>query len=74
VDSVSRGEQVESELDMFIARRDEKRRRDEGDRSVEEVWAESCRRHDETRRQQNRAACTATSWTAPTRPKGWRQR
>ncbi len=36
---------VEAELDSFVARRDQQRRRDEGERPAEEIWAESIRRH-----------------------------
>jgi hypothetical protein len=41
--SIARGEAVESELDAFISKRHEARVRDEGERAVEDAWAESSR-------------------------------
>ena len=43
--------QVEGELDSFVARRDKQRRRDEGEREREDLWAASCRRHAEAQQQ-----------------------
>jgi hypothetical protein len=44
---ISRGEQVEGELDAMIRRRDEKRRRDEGERVAEGPYMVSTRRQAE---------------------------
>ena len=44
---ISRGEMVEAEIDSYIARADERRRREEGDRRTEEAWAEYERRDQE---------------------------
>ena len=52
MDSVAKTNMVEAELDGFVARRDKERRRDEGERAREEIWAESCRRHHEQRQEQ----------------------
>ena len=38
---IAKGEQVEGELDAFIHKRDRQRRRDEGERAREELYAES---------------------------------
>jgi hypothetical protein len=40
VDTVAKGEKVEAELDTFIARRHDKRVKEEGERAAEEAWAE----------------------------------
>jgi hypothetical protein len=53
---VARGEIVEAELDRFIRTRHDRRVADEGERSALEAWAESERRYDGRRRQENRAA------------------
>ena len=42
---------VEGELSAFISKRDKERRRDEGERAREELWAESCRVYAEQRQQ-----------------------
>jgi hypothetical protein len=44
---IARGEQIEGELDAFIAKRDRERRREEGERPQEELYAESTRRYHE---------------------------
>ncbi len=56
MDTVARGEYVEAELDNMIRRRDERRRKTEGERLEEELYAESVRRYWERRRRQNVAA------------------
>jgi hypothetical protein len=48
---VSHIEAVESRLDAFIAQRDKQRRKVEGERPHEGIYAESCRRFDEEQRQ-----------------------
>ena len=47
---------VEGELDNFISRRHEKRVEEEGERPAEEMWAESERRYEARRREENHAA------------------
>ncbi len=47
---------VEGELDNFISRRHEKRIQEEGERPAEEMWAESERRYEARRREENHAA------------------
>ena len=49
-------ERVEGELDAFIAKRDKERRKHEGTRPEEALYAESSRRYQERRRRQNVAA------------------
>jgi hypothetical protein len=44
---VARTEQIEGELDAFISKRDKQRRREEGDRPAEEMYAASTRRYHE---------------------------
>ncbi len=56
---IARGEAVEKELDVFVSRRDTKRRESEGGRAVEELWQVSERLHDADRRAENRAAWLA---------------
>ena len=51
---IARGEQVETELDRLIERRDTERRRTEAERRMEELWAESVRRYNARQREQNR--------------------
>ncbi len=41
MDTVSRSEATEKELDNLIGRRDQQRRRDEGERDREALWVES---------------------------------
>ena len=53
---IAKGEMVEAELDAMIRRRDEKRREEEGERLVEELWMPSERAYDERRRRQIQAA------------------
>jgi len=43
------GEQVDAEIDAFISRRDQKRRREEGERQEEMAWVESTRKHNAAR-------------------------
>ncbi len=40
---IAQGEKVEQELDHLIERRHDHGRTEEGERSAEEAWAESCR-------------------------------
>ena len=42
---VARTEMVEAELNAFISKRDAQRRKDEGERQLEEAYLESCRVH-----------------------------
>ncbi len=56
MDTVARGELVEAELDAMIRRRDEKRRKTEGERDEEALWAASVARHHERERRRNVAA------------------
>jgi hypothetical protein len=49
------GEKAERDLDVLIAKRDKARRSDEAERAREELWAESVRRHDASRREELRA-------------------
>jgi hypothetical protein len=51
---IAHGEMVEKELDGLITRRHDRRVADEGERPLEEAWAESERRHNARRRAQNR--------------------
>ena len=39
MDTVAKGEAAESGIDAFISKRDRQRRRDEGERPAEELWA-----------------------------------
>jgi hypothetical protein len=48
---VVRVNQVEGELDAYIARADKQRRQDEGERPAEEIWAESVRTYNAKRRE-----------------------
>jgi hypothetical protein len=54
IDEHARGEKVELELDAFVAKRDAERRRIEGVRTAEAIWAQSEREYfarlDEERR------------------------
>lgn len=52
MDTVERGEVAEAQIDAFISRRDEKRRRDEGDRDEEALWMASVRRYEALKRTQ----------------------
>jgi hypothetical protein len=51
---IARGELVEAELDAMIRRRDTERRKSEGERLEEVLWAESERRYTRRQREQNR--------------------
>ncbi len=53
---VAKTSAVEGELDNFVSRRHEKRVEEEGKRAVEEMWAESERRHAARRREEYRVA------------------
>ncbi len=52
---VGAGERAEAELDAFISRRHEQRRKDEGERAAEEAWVASERLQEAARRRENRA-------------------
>ena len=52
VDTVSRAEMVESDLDRLITKRDTQRRETEGHRPSEEMYEEGCRRLAEQRQQE----------------------
>jgi len=52
---IGRGEAVERELDAFIEKRHEQRRRTEGERAIEAAWRESARREEARRREENRS-------------------
>jgi hypothetical protein len=56
---ISRFEQVETDLDRLIERRDAERRKTEGERLEEEPWAESERKYAARRREKNRIAWCA---------------
>jgi hypothetical protein len=53
---ISRGEAVETDLDILITRRHDRRVLEEGERPPEEAWAESERRQEARRHEENRAA------------------
>jgi hypothetical protein len=53
---ISRSEQVETDLDRLIERRDAERRKSEGERAAEELWAESERRYFARQWEENRIA------------------
>jgi hypothetical protein len=53
---ISRSEQVETDLDRLIERRDTERRKSEGERAAEELWQASVRRHNARQEQDHRAA------------------
>ncbi len=53
---IAKGEAVEAELDNFITRRDEKRRKSEPEREMEELWKASEGREAAHRRKENRAS------------------
>ncbi len=50
MDTIARGEVVEGELDAMIRRRDDKRRKTEGERDEEALWMVSVRRYEEKKR------------------------
>ena len=52
---IATGERAEAELDAFISRRHEQRRKSEGERAEEDFWREAERREAARRRQENRA-------------------
>jgi hypothetical protein len=47
--------QVDAEIDAFISRQDQKRRREEGERQEEMAWMESTRKHNAARDAELRA-------------------
>jgi hypothetical protein len=53
---ISRGEAVATDLDILITRRHDRRVLEEGERPPEEAWAESERRQEARRHEENRAA------------------
>jgi hypothetical protein len=53
---ISRSEQVETDLDRLIERRDTERRRSEGERRLEALWVESVRRYNARQEADHRAA------------------
>lgn len=53
---IGRSEQVETDLDRLIERRDTERRKSEGDRRAEELWAESVRRYNASQEADHRLA------------------
>ena len=53
---ISRSEQVETDLDRLIERRDSERRKTEGERAREQLWVESVRRYHERQETDYRAA------------------
>lgn len=52
---IAAGEAVEHELDSFISRRHEQRRKSEGERATEDAWREAERRQEARRWAENRA-------------------
>ena len=56
---IARGEATEKELDAMISRRHDQRVASEGERSEEELWAESERKYAARRREENRIAWCA---------------
>lgn len=52
MDTVARGEQVESELNSFIRKRDQERRKQEGERPEEALYLESTRRYADRQQRQ----------------------
>ena len=53
---IARGERAEAEIDSFISRRDEQRRKSEPERELEAVWRASERVQEARRREENAAA------------------
>lgn len=53
---ITRGEQVEAELDAMIPRRHDQRMLSEGERAAEELWAESVRRYNARQEADHRLA------------------
>jgi hypothetical protein len=52
---IAAGEAVEHELDAFISRRHEQRRKSEPEREAEAVWVAAEKRQEAARRRENRA-------------------
>ena len=52
---IGAGERAEAELDTFISRRDEQRRKSEPERELEAAWVDAERREAARRRAENRA-------------------
>ena len=53
--AIASGARAEAELDSFISRRHEQRRKGEPERELEAAWVAAERREDARRRQENRA-------------------
>ena len=53
---IAQGETAEAHLDALIEKRDKQRRKTEGERPVEEMWAESERVYFSRRQEENRTA------------------
>jgi hypothetical protein len=53
---IARSEAVEADLNRLIEKRHDRRVVEEAERPAEEMWAESVRRHNARRREENRAA------------------
>jgi hypothetical protein len=53
---ITRGEQVESDLDRLIEKRHDQRVLSEGERRMEELWAESVRRYNARQEADHRIA------------------
>ena len=53
--AIASGERAEAELDSFISRRHEQRRKSEPERELEAAWVAAEKREDARRRQENRA-------------------
>lgn len=52
---IAAGERADAQIDAFISKRDEKRRKDEEQQRVEDAWKASSRLHEATRRRENKA-------------------
>ena len=52
---IATGEAAESQIDSFISKRHEQRRRSEGDAAAEDLWKAAERREADRRRRENRA-------------------
>jgi hypothetical protein len=53
---IAHSEEVEKQLDAFIERRDEERRKSEGECRTEDLWQESVRCHNARQEQDHRLA------------------
>ncbi len=63
---ISRSEQVETDLDRLIARRDTEHRRTEGERAREQLWVESVRRFRASQEVDKRRQPTRTGYSSST--------